>query len=928
MIVGHGTPVKKYLCLAGMICPCVTAQELSLFQTPGGVELTWKREFPVSSGVPSQIDSRILVSPDLQNWVELSVTTADESLGDGWSSLQVSGNGGKRFFKLEESVSYQHRASLGKQPAVYGQQLLNAISSLPKTTVEEFGKEDPDCLPRISWDPTTATFWAEFNTSPEDHNALLPSDDPERRLTDFRLDAEELALFQQNGFVVSERVAKWNTHGFLGTYASKNPVDYYYKVWTDDLPVFISSDSILDAWHQTFVSMLEEMEELYLYPSFRKILAGVSDLSALDFEWDGSAVEGAEKVRQAIADLNVYLGTAQGLAIGEGLGSPAANADPSTIAHWLHSVSKHTETLKRDLYGDGARIEDMTLYKPRGHYTNSQALSAYFQTLIWLSRAQFQVASKDQSEQQDRELRAAVLLALHVREEGQLALWEEVEEMVQLLVGQSDAMTVKEMISLLESLSLDSVEVLTSDGHLATIRQALLDSTYGIQEINGGQAEAGGNCEHLTSAMPRALSLFGQRWTPDAWTFNQVVVPSVTGEGGETLHRRMPSGLDAMYAVLGNDAAAPILADRMQDTEGVPFRDGIPFHDELMGVRSVLDSQQSEFWQEHIYGSWLYSLRALSEVPSVSAPETFRTSAWKKRILNTQLASWTQLRHDTLLYAKQSFTPPLLCEFPDGYVDPYPALFGRISAMALRYKEAISSLNWEGAFNVEIRLDPWSPPGLEADSLQQWTAELGYLTTIDSPEGVDSRLVQNVDLASRQSVICDHLANFSDVCLQLQEMAEKQRSGERHTEDMKSFIRSLVEDEGEIYGGDRQYSGWFPNLYYLSSLEQAGAEHPSVKWNPVVADVHTDSIDILCTGDPGGVLHEGVGYTQFILVAVRHGDGSSCVFGGPVMSHYEFVTDRDTRLNDDEWEQRLEANQHPEPADWKRSFLVPEARAE
>ena len=572
----------------------------------------------------------------------------------------------------------------------------------------------------------------------------------------------------------------------------------------------------------------------------------------------------------------------------------------------------------------------MTLYKPRGHYTNSEVLSAYFQTLIWLSRAQFHLASEDQTPQQDRELRAAVLLALHVRDRGQMPLWEEVEEMVQLLVGQSDAMTVREMLTLLESLSLDSVADLTSDANLTTIREALLNSTYGVQEINGGQAEAelgDGGCDDLSSVLPRALSLFGQRWTPDAWTFNQVVVPSVTNDEGETLHRRMPSGLDAMYAVLGNDAAAPILAERMADTEGVPFRDGIPFHDELLGVRSVMDAQQPEFWQEHIYGSWLYSLRALSTPLSSSAPETFRTTAWKRRLLNTQLASWTQLRHDTLLYAEQSFTPPLFCEFPDGYVDPYPELFQRISEMALRYKAALSNLEWAGSLNVQVRSDDWNGAWIDG-SIVHWRPEFGYLTTDQIPEGVNPEMVQNVDLGNRQGGICDHLTNFSDVCLKLKAMAENQLSGVGHTEEMSQFVRNLVEDEGEIYGGDRQYSGWFPNLYYQSSLEAEGADHRSATWNPVVADVHTDSIDTLCTGDPGGVLHEGVGYTQFMLVAVQHPDGTSCVFGGPVMSHYEFITDRDTRLNDDEWESKLWANEHPEPADWKREFLVPEPRAE
>ena len=37
-------------------------------------------------------------------------------------------------------------------------------------------------------------------------------------------------------------------------------------------------------------------------------------------------------------------------------------------------------------------------------------------------------------------------------------------------------------------------------------------------------------------------------------------------------------------------------------------------------------------------------------------PAVMQTEAWARRVLNTQLASWAELRHDTLLYAKQSYT--------------------------------------------------------------------------------------------------------------------------------------------------------------------------------------------------------------------------------------------------------------------------------
>ncbi len=43
---------------------------------------------------------------------------------------------------------------------------------------------------------------------------------------------------------------------------------------------------------------------------------------------------------------------------------------------------------------------------------------------------------------------------------------------------------------------------------------------------------------------------------------------------------------------------------------------------------------------------------------------------WARRMLSTQLASWAELRHDTVLYAKQSYTNAALCAYPDAYVSP------------------------------------------------------------------------------------------------------------------------------------------------------------------------------------------------------------------------------------------------------------------
>src|SRR5262249_55646388 len=73
---------------------------------------------------------------------------------------------------------------------------------------------------------------------------------------------------------------------------------------------------------------------------------------------------------------------------------------------------------------------------------------------------------------------------------------------------------------------------------------------------------------------------------------------------------------------------------------------------------------------------WLGTLRALS-TPAAEAPPVVRSDAWGRRVLASQLASWAELRHDNVLYAKQSYTAGIECSYPDVYVDPYPAVWQR-----------------------------------------------------------------------------------------------------------------------------------------------------------------------------------------------------------------------------------------------------------
>ena len=143
-------------------------------------------------------------------------------------------------------------------------------------------------------------------------------------------------------------------------------------------------------------------------------------------------------------------------------------------------------------------------------------------------------------------------------------------------------------------------------------------------------------------------------------------------EGGSSV----PIGLDVAFGVLGNTQVAPEIAAYILGGSD-PIRDGLPYQHNLAAVKATLDQQGRRPGRKSIYSRWLFALRNLS-APTTDPrfPQAMRTRAWAMKTVNTQLASWTQLRHDTVLYAAQPYSGIILCEYPAGYIEPGSS-FGR-----------------------------------------------------------------------------------------------------------------------------------------------------------------------------------------------------------------------------------------------------------
>ncbi len=157
--------------------------------------------------------------------------------------------GDHAFYRVVADIRPADEGDYGDAVFGYGtrfSQELQRLGQLPLADFVALYGPTNQYLPAIGFDPTTAEFWDQFNLDPAVHNATNPTDP---RLTDFRLNTDEFAVFQTNGFVVSQR---------MGSYSF---ADAFYSIYSDDLPVFVSTDAVLQAWHRSYIAMLEEIEE-------------------------------------------------------------------------------------------------------------------------------------------------------------------------------------------------------------------------------------------------------------------------------------------------------------------------------------------------------------------------------------------------------------------------------------------------------------------------------------------------------------------------------------------------------------------------------------------------------------------------------------------------------------------------------------------
>jgi hypothetical protein len=500
-----------------------------------------------------------------------------------------------------------------------------------------------------------------------------------------KLTADERAIFQREGLVSVDHQKRLS----MGT--------AYNAIYARDLPVLITSDSILHALHRSFDAALEELEVQWFAAVISDALAAAQD--ALVKEGQGHSGPLGESLR----DVDLYLTVARNLFAGAG--ASAGDAARDVRPDWLGPAPKpvlpsdrlpvaprlETEATVRamldriaalkmddpngpctELYG-GKRCVDYSQFRPRGHYTKTPQLRAYFRALTWLGRADLGWTLREVDPRTsfapllDRERRDAALTVLALNASGRLPALAAVSRLVDFLVGASDNVTVSDFVAALSHAGIKRFADAGASNAPARIGRALAAGGARNQQIVSQMLADSGSLEPTDP--PLVFQLFGQRFVLDSFIESHVVYDNIVYKG-EKQKRMMPSGLDVM-AALGDGEAVRLLE---------PELSRFNYASNLLAARETVDAYDPAAWKESAYNGWLSALRALHDPPSAGSqvPQAMRRNAWRLKQLQTELASWTELRHDTILYSKQSYTVVTGCSYPAAYVEPVPAFYDRV----------------------------------------------------------------------------------------------------------------------------------------------------------------------------------------------------------------------------------------------------------
>jgi len=483
----------------------------------------------------------------------------------------------------------------------------------------------------------------------------------------------------------------------------------------------VTPDAVLHAFHKYFENSLEYLERFDLTPLLRRFLQQ-AQARALKYR-DQSSGKLAARYEVVAAQLTVPLIILENsqwpipyeerLKAGEGESDLAEKPDtPESLEGALQGMGKFQKQFSPELFGrmaqeikniyqaagvgvsplygqyakEGELKTDYTQFTPRSHYAKNSLLRAYFRAMMYLGRNSYLLNNPEGIS--DALLLAHLLASPGADGQPLVKDWQKLMEITAFYAGPPDDIGYPEWRDfLVKALGTEKFspaeavnpEVLTKiSQQLQELRPPRILSDVVISPSVPDQTKA----ELLAGV--KAFRIFGQRFTFDSWVLSRLTA------GEEKTAVRLPSTPTALFvpAALG-DKAAREFAGAFLKQEAPPFShdEVAAFYGRLDEVAADLKKVQDVEWYSSMGTAWLKLLGTLPKTFGPGYPLYMQGKLFPIKQLQTFLGSYTELKHDTLLYVKQNFAeggdgsdekaPPV----PRGFVEPNLAFWQELQRL-------------------------------------------------------------------------------------------------------------------------------------------------------------------------------------------------------------------------------------------------------
>ncbi len=481
-------------------------------------------------------------------------------------------------------------------------------------------------------------------------------------------------------------------------------------------PNFITTDSIIHNYHLAFDYLLRDLEKTKLKPELTELAYQMFKASQLQYqELKGTDWENAAKRNVAffsVVDKILYPEMAipeyvknevekelKLIAGHQGIReSPVMNIgrDPKTSTY----IGTPQGFLSLEAFN-----EDYSQYVPRGHYTKSEDLKAYFKAMMYLGRITFRLKEMD-------ETKSAVLLTLALKEDEETyKRWDRIYEPTVFFVGKADDISFYDYYDLLKDVygteKLNAALLLKDKNKFINFMEEA--KKLSPPQINSMPIfEASFQPDRKEEIL--GFRFMGQRFTIDASIFQRLLYREVgdktkscadfdaTQTGCLSKARCLPKGLDILSA-MGSKEAEDLLKEEGEF-------DYACYPENMAKMKEHISGLDEETWTQNLYWGWLYSLKPLLQEKGEGWPSFMTSQAWTRKDLIAYLGSWTELKHDTILYAKQAYAElggaPIEEKDDRGYVEPNVYVYARLAGLLKMTKEGLQIRNLLSDENTEF----------------------------------------------------------------------------------------------------------------------------------------------------------------------------------------------------------------------------------